>query len=422
MPPRDRDEARVFAASGTAALSYLPEKTEPLSETQAEACIRTAALIGGEPAMRVLAGYNQDNRYAVQSSLLASWKYFEPAEYARAVLADAALETTWVFVSAEYSWRIPFVAHLARLRWLRTNRFDTLDSQKMGKLKSLVAAGVTQTTLEVVARLDALKHVSLRGNEALIDLSPLRRLRNAQDVQLHFEEVPNIEDWRLPEGLISLGAGQFSGDVNAAALHRYPNLEVIDLSGSGMVRRIDALAKLPLTWVSFAGLCPEGGLETLVAATPRLRSLGLVDCPWVSNLACLVAISDLHWLRLETCINADLSSIPYLPGITTTYFNRTPVARLSWLARLPALQRLSLAGNPATFDLDELPDLPHLDQLSLVGAYPGLDLSALAGRRHLQVMLYEGQLVYGAERLGRGVTVARIAPPEGYDPSAPVEL
>jgi hypothetical protein len=40
----------------------------------------------------------------------------------------------------------------------------------------------------------------------------------------------------------------------------------------------------------------------------------------------------------------------------------------------------------------------------------------------LQVMLYEGQLVYGAERLGRGVTVARIAPPEGYDPSAPVEL
>ncbi|MGH3831666.1 MAG: NACHT domain-containing protein, partial [Pseudonocardiaceae bacterium] len=114
VPPRGRTETRSLALAGGRMLRLLPFSLDGLSDASATACVKTAALIGGPEALRLLARWSPDPRGAVQRALAEVWRYFNPADYAEAVLRDAPLDGGAIWVES-----VDHVPHLSRLQHLR---------------------------------------------------------------------------------------------------------------------------------------------------------------------------------------------------------------------------------------------------------------------------------------------------------------
>ncbi|WP_117214577.1 NACHT domain-containing protein [Allorhizocola rhizosphaerae] len=91
LPPRGMRESRSLASIGEPLLHHMPASLCELSEKEAAAMVHTAALINGPLALDLLAQWARDPRSAVQRELANCWQYFDPADYAGRVLADAPL-------------------------------------------------------------------------------------------------------------------------------------------------------------------------------------------------------------------------------------------------------------------------------------------------------------------------------------------
>ena len=111
LPPRGQNETRSLALAGGRTLRLLPSSLDGLSDASAAACVQTAALVGGPDAQRLLARWAPDPRGAVQRALAQVWRYFEPGDYATAVLGDAPLDAGKI--------TIDLVEHVPHLRTLQ---------------------------------------------------------------------------------------------------------------------------------------------------------------------------------------------------------------------------------------------------------------------------------------------------------------
>src|SRR5918997_1107324 len=69
LPPRGQNETRSLALAGGRMLRLLPSSLDGLSDASAAACVKTAALIGGPDAQRVLARWAPDPLGGVQRDL-----------------------------------------------------------------------------------------------------------------------------------------------------------------------------------------------------------------------------------------------------------------------------------------------------------------------------------------------------------------
>ena len=83
LPPRGQNETRSLALAGGRTLRLLPSSLDGLSAASAAACVKTAALIGGPEAQRLLARWAPDSRGAVQRALAQVWRYFDPRRVRR---------------------------------------------------------------------------------------------------------------------------------------------------------------------------------------------------------------------------------------------------------------------------------------------------------------------------------------------------
>jgi hypothetical protein len=93
IPPRNSRESRSLSLGGDRTLRNLPTTLDDLSEPEAAACIRTAALINGPATLRLLAAYAPDPRWRVQEEIAKVWRYFDAEEYAGRVMANAPYRT-----------------------------------------------------------------------------------------------------------------------------------------------------------------------------------------------------------------------------------------------------------------------------------------------------------------------------------------
>jgi hypothetical protein len=115
LVPRSIAEARSLAAVGEPLLTELPADITTLTEAQAAATIRAAALVNGPAALDTLARYASDPRSHVQRQLITDWEYFDPIEYADKVLADAPLVDGRVDIrNAALLPALPRLRHLTR--------------------------------------------------------------------------------------------------------------------------------------------------------------------------------------------------------------------------------------------------------------------------------------------------------------------
>ncbi|MEU6851302.1 NACHT domain-containing protein [Actinacidiphila alni] len=87
IPPQDYHHAAALASLGEPALDLLPGPRAELEPHETRSVLHTARLVGGAPAMRVLARYAECADPATEHQLTGMWPEFDRIEFARAVLS-----------------------------------------------------------------------------------------------------------------------------------------------------------------------------------------------------------------------------------------------------------------------------------------------------------------------------------------------
>ncbi|MGV9308028.1 NACHT domain-containing protein [Nonomuraea sp. NPDC003727] len=382
IPPRNEDEARMLAAAGEEILRRLPRPLEGVPDRAAAMAVRTAWLVNGPASLDLLAAYAPDGRDCVNEALQEGWRFYDPEEYARRVLALAP--RLWLGVIGD-PWLLPGLRHL-----------DVQDSL-------LITAPVTD-----LGFLDGLRELrSLQLYElGTAELDPLRRLPLLESLFLFFEGLPAVDFGAFPE-LGSLRELSLWGTVSADGLGfldrfaglRKLGLEVPDGGLSSLSRALEALALDcrgqafdPRSLAGVTGLTTlliegaadiAGSVAEIAALFPGLQQLGLTGTagpagldalerlplswlelggPWVTDLDWLPdGPSDLTVLRLIGTAVADLRPLAGTDRLTLLYLERCDqVKDLSPLARLTGLETLHLRDMPDTLDLAPLAGLDHL--------------------------------------------------------------
>ncbi|MHB9758621.1 NACHT domain-containing protein [Streptomyces sp. BYX5S] len=349
LPPRRHSDATSLATVGASLTRRLPESLDGLPPGIATATIRTAALIGGAPALDLLVEYTKDPRPQVHRALAGAWEYFDPQEFARRVLAALPLDRTWLSLTHAGQW--PVVLKLREARMVAVQYpfpHGLAESRALGELDWLWLPSLRgESDLSPLRERPTLRNLSLWGDVPLTDVSPVADLPELENLQLQFwPELPPAADVPLPSGLTSLGLGHFPPGTDLSPL----------------------LVPRPLTFLLLQGSGHPVGLEELGAAHPGLRSLilyGFDLSRWLPIDGALP--SSVAKLDLRGCVlPRDLSPIAALPRLREVILHGcrpaddAPTVSLASLAR-PSTRRTVLVRVIGTTPLSPTePNVPGI--------------------------------------------------------------
>jgi hypothetical protein len=377
LPPRSVDEARSLAGVGEPLLDELPAGPEGLTEAQAIAVVRTAALVNGPKAIRLLAGFSGDARREVQRELANVWDYFDPDEYATQVLADAPLRdgrvevrnpiligalaklrrltgTSIVLEDLLDVGRLAGVPHLQSLQLWEGLRGDLAALAEHGELTGLdLALRHRRADLSVLRSLSDLRSLWLRDIWVHQDLTPIGTLGSLEQLWLLHPPLDNLE---LLRGCRSLDLVFLSGDTAP------------DLAPLGTLPR---LTYLGLDYPNG----PRGGLAHIARLLPGLEQLILWRCGWAQDLTAIGGLSRLRRLDIRFESVGDLRPLTALKSLESVYLGYGGFQE----------------DTHPPIDVTPLAQLPNLRELAILESTPGLDLTPLRGR-NIAVSLLPGVL------------------------------
>jgi hypothetical protein len=295
IPPANLDDAETLAKAGSFVLSLLPGPEE-LTDAQAAAVIRTAAMIGGEAARLVISRFAGDDDSGVVDEMLRAWRLSpDPAEYARAVLADVQFGDRCLDVRGNY--RVRQLRHLVNLRAVRC-RGDVVD-------------------IAPLAAVPRLERLELMQNEVLRDLSPLRRARALRDLSLTFcRQVRDLS----PLGAVPLErlALHFMAGLDLGTLAGLTTVTALEIRDRGIGTDLLALpGSLPLRVLSIGNRLPETSLRGIDRwqALERVEIVGVPTAADVRLLAGLPALTDV--VLGDTTEHPRLTDLRDLPALRT---------------------------------------------------------------------------------------------------------
>ncbi|MFI9392911.1 NACHT domain-containing protein [Streptomyces bauhiniae] len=185
LPPRTVQEARDLAGAGPLVLELLPGP-EGLSDEEAEAVSATAALVGTDAAVPLLARYATHSSDRVRINLMQAWSRFDAAGYADEVLAQVDSNDFYLGVpSAEALCALPRLGPRSRLAF--DGAHDLMDVMRViprGVQKIGFSENPRLHDLRPLTTLHSLDRVGLIGCPGVADLSPLADLQ-LTDLYLH---------------------------------------------------------------------------------------------------------------------------------------------------------------------------------------------------------------------------------------------
>ncbi|MFJ7207206.1 NACHT domain-containing protein [Streptomyces sp. NPDC098789] len=364
LPPHSVGQAEELAKAGELVLELLPEPAD-LTEAEAAATIRTAALVGGDRALQVIAGFRRDDRYEVSHEICGSWGLFPTEDFADAVLADAPVRSAHLHVSTPEQLaaleRLPHIRRLhltwdqgvppavtARrdLEWLVLQRNPGLTGlAELTDLRALRHLGVYDCPnldgIEAVAELaaDSLAFGYLRDG---LSLAPLAEVPGLRSLVIGYEPLERrIGDVPAAGTLTSLSLWQGARGLTLDGIDRWPGVETLTIAGPWQYRQL--VSRLLL-----------GGLRSLEvrhtapvsigALTPYrwLTALHLRRCGIEGTLEAFAAFPALRRLTLTECVGpVDLSPLAALDGLMVELDRRTA---FTGAERIPP-ERLTYVGN-----------------------------------------------------------------------------
>lgn len=334
MPPRTDAQAEALARAGELVLELLPGP-EGLSDREAAAVVRTAALVEGAAALTVISRFRSDRRIRVRSALARAWSSFDVRKYFEAVLEGTVMADEVVSMSrAEELACLPRLPGLTHLNLLGDHGLP-----------------------EVVLQHDALEFLQFSDNHSLAKPAALSRLPHL--TSLGIARCPAIADLHP---LTSLPLRRLHVYGPAAPMSLAP------LAGLHTLRHLvfdftpveKSLAELPfapqLSGLGFFRQAAHMRLSGLEALT-SLRWLTVnEDHQWRSFLAA-GDFSPLSTLQILDVPCVDLATLSAHQGLTTLYVGHArQVERVAALAELPLLTEVAF-GNCGPLDLTPL--APH---------------------------------------------------------------
>ncbi|MFD7440141.1 NACHT domain-containing protein [Streptomyces sp. NPDC059909] len=366
VPPRSLEQAEELAKVGPLVLELLPGPEEGLDEDAAAAVVRTAALVGGDAGMEVVARFREDERYPVCLQLSHAWRLFDTEDYARAVVAGGTWEHSYLHVRT--------VEQLSALR-------------HAPKARSVHLTG-DHTDLTALHVLRNPRAFLFHKNAGLTDLSPLGRFPGLKGIA--FDQCTGLTDLSPVAGpaLEQLYLHEMGPDVRLEPLREMTGL---DRAVFGYAVPVRTVGELPIgPQLTELGLLPGSQDVRLdgIERWPELRDLTVVGDRQGRQVAAMPSLAGLTRLRFQMQSSLDLRRIVHL----------TELDRLiMWRCEVPS-------------GLDALRELPGLTSLWLsecTGPEGGLDLRPLLGLEQLVLTLSGGTPVTGDELFPPGRIVRR---------------
>ncbi|MFF4389029.1 NACHT domain-containing protein [Streptomyces sp. NPDC001552] len=362
LPPRTPQQAEDLAKAGEMVLELLPGP-EGLSEDEAASCIRTAALVGGDRALQVIAGFGRDRRYGVAHEVSESWGRFETAAYAEAVLAVASPGAAHLHIrTPEQLTAYEGLPHIRRVHLSWHGRVPAAISTRRD-LEWLVLQGNPELRdLSPLAGHDALRHLGifdcprLDGIEPVcglpvnslsfgyvpegMSLAPLDEVAGLRTLVIGFEpKERRLADIPAAPELTKLTLWQGAREISLDGLERWPALTSLTVSGDTQCtqfvagRPLTGLASLQIrftTLVDLGHLLPyrhlkelmllrcglDGGLAPL-RDLPMLARLRLAECAGTVDVS---PLAEADHLRLELDRQTSFTGIERIPPERITFF------------------------------------------------------------------------------------------------------
>ncbi|MFF3724473.1 NACHT domain-containing protein [Streptomyces erythrochromogenes] len=364
LPPRDPDQAEQLARAGELVLELLCDLKD-LSEAEAAATVRTAALIGGDQALRVIAGLRTDSRFDVEHEIALSWGRFPTSAYADQVLAHSPMRAAHIHIrtheqlaafaglphvrrvhlSWEYGGIPEEVVRRRELEWLVLQNLPQVELAALHGHRALRHLGVFDcpgvTGIEPVSEL-SVTSLAFGYLPDGVSLAPLAGVAGLQKLVIGFEPAElRMADIPAPAGLSNLALWQGARRITLDGLERWPGLRSLTIAGNAQyaqlarvlpTRQLDALQIRFATTVDLADAsafqdltqlmllrCELGtgnGLEPL-RDLPELTRLRLAECGGTLDLS---PLAGLDTLRIELDRRTSFTNVDLIPPERITYF------------------------------------------------------------------------------------------------------
>ncbi|MFI1769150.1 NACHT domain-containing protein [Streptomyces sp. NPDC020800] len=337
VPPRSAPEAEQLAKAGELVLELLPGP-EGLDSRTASAVVKTAALIGGDSALAVIARFREDTRPAVAAELGAAWTSFDAREYADQVLSA---------ITPEVYIRVSTAAQLAEL-------------PRLPQLKHIFLRGFQGFPPEILERA-GLEYLCLDTDRSLRDLSPLSQLPSLTAFAIF--GCPQVQDLEPLRGL-NLKKLYLHDLAQGMSLDPLEDMPVVDHLTLGFRADVTRAGDIP-AGPSFASLMFTENSQDItldgLERWPNLNWLGIVGDAQASQLSRLHHPLHLEILNIEKQSALDLTTVQHHRELTSLHLRDCTVhSSLAPLRELPRLTRLNLWDCKGPIDLAPLADLDNL--------------------------------------------------------------
>ncbi|MEU6386538.1 NACHT domain-containing protein [Streptomyces bauhiniae] len=277
LPPRTIDEARELALAGPRVLELLPGP-ESLSDDEAEAVTATAALVGTDGAIPLLAKYASHPALRVRVTLMRAWEYFDASGYADEVLTHVDTEEFSVPVCSQDALAaLPRLGPRPRVMFIGKHSLPDILRVLPQNVRRI---GLSEThllqDLRPLIPLRSLDHVGFRACPQVDDLSPLRDLNLTE---LSLRDIGGVSGL---ERLTTLRKLTVRTELPAGLrnLPRGASLRALRLDANAL--KVDGLRGLS-HWPTLKQLDLRDGVESLstedwseLAGHPSLDSLSLL--------------------------------------------------------------------------------------------------------------------------------------------------
>lgn len=326
LPARRDTDPPALAAVGPSLLRRLPQSLEELrglTERAAAQTVRTVALIGGEEALGMLAGYVGDERDEVLRALIGAWNYFDAEAYVDEVLCRIPLTGATMLIT--HSAQLQAAKRLRSLKDICVT-YTLRDLNFLADFPPLTGIWVWElrgeADLSVLRRYPGLRDLTIEGSDASISgVSALELLTDLEELSLPFPADLDLSTLHRFRKLTRLVLDQVGADADLNGLTALSGLKTLRLNGTGdMPQGLEDLRRMTgLELISVENCDANHWLTKLRSTPPALSSLHLYDCVVPADPLTFTRLEGLDILLLTGCRTPDGHPVTVLdvPGTHT---------------------------------------------------------------------------------------------------------